>query len=186
MRIKPIKSINELLKNDNPYLLKFHPVIVGRSTWQRVIARIRVKAIRVIGAFFLIVSLASPVFASDYVSGLCALIGTPYAKLNCYEFIIAAHGGPRCTSVEMFSSGCDGRMKQIGGTYKDLIELSVLHSSELQAGDVICFRGGHVAVYLSDDVIIDSGKDGVHKRSLLAQMPFDPWYHGPIRVMRWR
>lgn len=184
MKLKPISSIDELLKHDAPYPAAFTPVILcdRPSPWLKRLKRLLRRAIIVA---FMVISLASPVFASDYVSGLCALIGTPYAKLNCYEFIVAAHGGPRCTSAEMFSNGCDGRMKQIGGTYKDLIELSVLHSGELQAGDVICFRGGHVAVYLSDDVIIDSGKDGVHKRSLLAQMPFDPWYHGPIRVMRW-
>jgi len=41
MRIKPIESINELLKNDTPYLLEFHPVIVGRSTRERFAARVR-------------------------------------------------------------------------------------------------------------------------------------------------
>jgi hypothetical protein len=44
-QIEPIESINELLKNDNPYLLEFHPVIVGRSTFARVIARVALALI---------------------------------------------------------------------------------------------------------------------------------------------
>ena len=120
-----------------------------------------------------------------YIAHLIALTGTPYAKLNCYQFISVAHGGPVCTSAEMFQ-GCGGRMRQIGGTYSDLVEVVTLHERELLPGDVICFRGGHVAAYLGDGKIIDSGRDGVHERDLLSQFPLDPWYHGPIHIMRWK
>lgn len=58
MRIKPIESINELLKHDTAEPLEFRPVIVGRSTFERVIARMRNMAIRIIGAIFVVVLLS--------------------------------------------------------------------------------------------------------------------------------
>ena len=119
-----------------------------------------------------------------YIAHLIALIGTPYTKLNCTEFILTAHGETQeCDSSQMFR-GCQGRMIQVGLEHKDVVEMS-LYENELQPGDVLCFRGGHVAAYLGNGWIIDSARDAVGVRRLLDQFPYDAWYHGPVRVRRW-
>jgi len=121
-----------------------------------------------------------------YIAHLLALIGTPYAKLNCSRYILAAHGSDLelCNSSEMYY-GCGGRMVQVGAAHKDIVELS-LYENELQPGDVLCFRGGHVSAYLGAGLMIGSARNGVAVRRILDQFPFDNWYHGAIRVQRWK
>jgi hypothetical protein len=121
-----------------------------------------------------------------YIAHLLALIGTPYAKLNCSRYILAAHGNDSelCNSSEMYY-GCGGRMVQVGAAHKDVVELS-LYEDELQPGDVICFRAGHVLAYLGAGLMVGSGRNGVAVRRILDHSPFDNWYHGPIRVQRWK
>jgi hypothetical protein len=121
-----------------------------------------------------------------YLAHLIALIGTPYAKLNCSRYILAARGADLelCNSSEMYY-GCGGRMVQVGAAHKDVVELS-LYEDELQPGDVICFRAGHVSAYLGAGLMVGSGRSGVKVRRILGQFPLDNWYHGPIRVQRWK
>jgi hypothetical protein len=76
-------------------------------------------------------------------------------------------------------------MVQVGAAHKDVVELS-LYENELQPGDVLCFRGGHVSAYLGAGLMVGSARNGVAVRRILDQFPLDNWYHGPIRVQRWK
>jgi cell wall-associated NlpC family hydrolase len=64
-------------------------------------------------------------------------------------------------------------MVQAGAVHKDVVELS-LNEDELQPGDMICFRAGHVSAYLGAGLMVGSRRSGVQVRRILDQFP----HHG--------
>lgn len=119
---------------------------------------------------------------TGYLGRLLSLKGTPYLTLDCARYICAAKKHSHCGSRDIYS-GCNGSMAVVAEV-KTLAEVQQLPN--LQPGDVVDFHGIHVAAYIGEGKFMDSNPDrnGVDNMPLNPN-PFDPWYNGPIRVMRW-
>jgi cell wall-associated NlpC family hydrolase len=119
------------------------------------------------------------------VSTALAFQGTPYSKMNCYQFTNAVTDTTACGSAAL-SSTCSGEFETVMSKLSTL-DL-VIYESEFLPGDVAQFHGGHVAVYIGRGVWMDSSRQraGVQKFSMLEELAANDrgWYGGPINVER--
>src|SRR5277367_2940617 len=123
--------------------------------------------------------LSAPLHSDEgYVAKLEALVGTPYAKLNCSGYISTAHGHERCSAADMWNT-CGSELKLV----QHVADKDAIDYFSLQPGDVAAFHGVHVAAYLGDGVWVDSdpAHNGVGKIRLEKVNPYDPWFAGEVR-----
>ena len=133
----------------------------------------------------LCLSLVTPSLQGEegYVARLQRLVGTSYGVLSCSSYICAARRHERCSAREIWN-GCGGDLIIIEQTAdKDNIDYT-----KLEPGDIAAFHGVHVAAYIGEGVWIDSdpAHNGVGTIRLENTKPFDPWFTGEIRILRWR
>lgn len=116
-----------------------------------------------------------------YIDRLKGLRGTPYAELDCAQFINAAHQpNLDCTSQDMYK-GCFGTMAVVA----DVPTVDEAERLNLQAGDVLDFHGVHVAVYVGDGQYMDSDPAHGGVGDMKVRNP-DAWFQGPVRILRWK
>lgn len=89
------------------------------------------------------------------------LIGTPYSSMNCAQFACAYTGHKTATAAQLFAEGRVGIAK---------------------AGDIVAFNGVHVAVMTPAGLVDSTPERGVG--FVGAINPHDPWYAGPVRIIR--
>jgi cell wall-associated NlpC family hydrolase len=162
------------------------PVILfDRSLWSKFVGLFkRKKAVRAAGLAFATLTLlalpAASVSKSDYVSRLESLRGTGYWTASCSQFICIAKRHAQCSALKMWT-GCEGDLAVV----QEVESLAKLNLQSLRAGDVLDFRGVHVAAYIGHGEIMDSVPErGVG--TLLPSETRDSWYSGKVRILRWR
>jgi hypothetical protein len=116
----------------------------------------------------------------NYVSRLLASLGVPYYRLNCSQYICMAKQQPYCNSADMYD-GCYGALELI----EQVPSLTEVDYSRLRAGDIAAFHGAHVAAYITGRTWVDSDPEhgGV---GIMKAVPHDPWFSGPVRILRWK
>jgi len=96
--------------------------------------------------------------------GKPSLFGTPYSRLNCSQLACVVSGHRMSTAKQLFEEG-------------------TAITAPLKPGDIVAFRGAHVAVVAQDGGLLDSTPErGVGRISRVN--PNDLWYAGPVRVVR--
>jgi hypothetical protein len=141
--------------------------------------------IRALSLLLLVLSCLNPAHGAwggsrgIYVSHLLAFEGVPYARMNCSQFVCMAKQHNYCSSAEIYR-GCNGAFEIV----EQAASLSEIDYSRLRAGDIAAFHGVHVAAYVTGTTWLDSDPEhgGV---GLMKATPFDPWFKGPIRILRW-
>lgn len=119
---------------------------------------------------------------ADYVTTLQSLEGTPYYKLTCSTYIETAKHAKHCGARGMWN-GCNGQADVIA-EFKSKNEID---PSNLVAGDVLDFHGAHVAAFVGDGFMdSDPQHNGVARIDLRTKSSNDPWFGGPVRVIRWK
>ena len=119
---------------------------------------------------------------TDYVSNLKSLYGTSYLNMNCQQFIEAAASKNHCGAEGMWN-GCLGQAHVI----KEFNTREKALQYPMMPGDVMVFHKFHVAVYIDSNRFMDSDPlhDGVGYTDLLHKSPYDYWFQGPVRIVRW-
>jgi len=116
---------------------------------------------------------------ADYLTNLRTLAGTPYSTLNCSRYIETAKHAKHCGAAGMWT-GCNGQATVIAEFATKNFDRSIL-----RAGDVLDFHGVHVAAFVGDGFMDSdpshSGVGVIHLRTKTA----DPWFAGPVRIVRW-
>lgn len=117
---------------------------------------------------------------AGYVSRLEAMRGTSYWNASCSGYICIAKRHAPCSAIQMWD-GCGGALALV----QEFASLSQVNRAALIPGDVIDFRGVHVAVYAGHGEIMDS----VPERGVGTLSPSetkDSWYSGSVRILRWK
>lgn len=91
-------------------------------------------------------------------------VGTPYTTMNCSQFACLATGHMPSTAKQLFDEG------------------QVL--TDMKDGDIICFHGVHVGVWTDQGLMDSTPERGVGLVTKINKL--DPWYAGPIRIVRTR
>lgn len=104
--------------------------------------------------------------------------GPRYIDETCSQFVCRRAHRPEFKAQELWD-GADGQIRvvQAQAQFEDLIV------EDLREGDVIAFHGVHVALYTHGG-FMDSTPE--HGESRLQYHAGDPWYTGPVRVLRWQ
>jgi len=118
---------------------------------------------------------------AEYVQRLIELSGSPYLELQCSTYICVAKRHEKCTAAEIWE-GCRGAM-EIAQEAKDFASLD---ENKLQSGDVVVFNGIHVGAYVGNGVWMDATPERGVAELKLPTNPFDPWYRGMVRILRWK
>jgi hypothetical protein len=117
---------------------------------------------------------------SSYLERLKFFRGESYWTLNCSAYIRTANLHKSCGGAAGMFNGCRGDMTIIA-EYKSFLEIPI---SVLKPGDVIAFNRAHVAAYIGQGEFMDS--DPRHYGvGPMEYTPGDPWFAGPVRVVRW-
>jgi len=184
MKTKAAKTFMEW--EDRSKVPECVPVILfDRSLWSKFVGLFkRRKAVRAAGLAFAALTLlalpAASVSKSDYVTRLQSMRGTSYWTESCSQFICVAKRHAQCSALRMWS-GCGGDLDVI----QEVESFAKLNLGSLRAGDVLDFRGVHVAAYIGHGEIMDS----VPERGVGTLSPSetsDSWYSGKVRILRWR
>lgn len=119
----------------------------------------------------------------DYIERLKTLEGTPYLTLDCAKYIEAAHRSKvHCGAAKMWR-GCDGQLEVIA----EFANKSEIDPSTLRPGDVLDFHGIHVVAFVGDGFMdSDGAHNGVGRIDLSTKSPYDLWFAGPVRVVRFK
>jgi hypothetical protein len=143
-----------------------------------------INAKRILYTAISVLLLTSPLHSDEgYVAKLQQLVGTPYAKLDCSGYISTAHGHERCSAADMWNT-CGSELKLV----EHVADKDEIDYSKVRPGDVAAFHGVHVAAYLGDGVWVDSDPmhNGVGRIRLGNTNPYDPWFSGEVKILRWR
>jgi hypothetical protein len=110
--------------------------------------------------------------------GLFLKPGSTYIDETCSQFVCRRANQPEFTAQEFWDGG-EGRLQvvQAQPQFEDVIV------KNLREGDVIAFHGVHVAVYTHGAFVDSTPEHGVGR---LQYRTGDPWYAGPVRVLRWQ
>jgi hypothetical protein len=117
---------------------------------------------------------------TEYVTRLRAMEGTPYLEAPCSTYICAAKQHEKCSAQQMWES-CGGALE----VEQEVESFASVDVAQLLAGDVVNFRGVHVAVYVGDGTWMDSIPERGVGRMATPVNSVDPWYSGPVRILRW-
>jgi cell wall-associated NlpC family hydrolase len=182
MKTKAAKTFREW--EDRAKVPECVPVILfDRSLWSKFVGLFkRRKAVRAAGLAFATLTLlalpAASISKSDYVTRLESLRGTKYSTVSCSQFICIAKRHAQCSALKMWN-GCADDLEVV----QQVESLAKVNRQSLRAGDVLDFRGVHVAVYVGNGEIMDSVPErGVGTVSDTS----DSWYSGKVRILRWR
>jgi hypothetical protein len=117
---------------------------------------------------------------SSYLERLKFFEGESYWTLNCSAYIRIAKLHKSCGGAAGMFNGCYGDMTVIA-EYKSFHQIPI---SVLKPGDVIAFNRTHVAAYLGQGQFLDSDPKHIGVGAM-EYTPSDPWFAGPVRVVRW-